>query len=407
MKILLVEDSAEKAGAIKHVLASVAELKLATITDAADGVSARRVLADEVFDLLILDIALPRRPHEVAAPDEGLLLLEEVISHPQRFRIPAHVIGITAYPDIYTRALDLFSSRLLTLIFYDHSSLEWEDRLRARALHIRNALQAVNEVQVEYRSDLAILCALDSPELTQVLRIPWGWQQAHIAHDHTIYWRGAFSASGQPGLVHAATTARMGMPAAAVLATKVIHTFRPRFLAMVGITAGIRGRVELGDIVIADPCWDWGSGKWILHGGVPRFQAAPHQLRLSGYIREKARLFSRATPALARIRDEWPGEKPPAALSLRIGPMASGASVLADGRTAETILTQHRELLAIEMEAYGAFAAGEECSEPRPDTFALKSVVDFADGVKEDRYQAYGAFVSARVLKEFAENHLF
>jgi nucleoside phosphorylase len=80
--------------------------------------------------------------------------------------------------------------------------------------------------------------------------------------------------------------------------------------------------------------------------------------------------------------------------------------VLADGRTLRRIVDQHRNLLGVEMEAYGVFAAAEEVSHPRPEVFALKSVVDFADGEKDDRYQRYASYTSARALQRFVEAFL-
>ena len=47
--------------------------------------------------------------------------------------------------------------------------------------------------------------------------------------------------------VLAAHAPQMGMTAAAILATKMIHTFSPRYLAMVGICAGIRDTCNIGD----------------------------------------------------------------------------------------------------------------------------------------------------------------
>lgn len=53
----------------------------------------------------------------------------------------------------------------------------------------------------------------------------------------------------------------MGMPAAASLAMKMIMTFRPAFVGMVGVAAGVKGRTNFGDVIAADPTWDYGSGK--------------------------------------------------------------------------------------------------------------------------------------------------
>jgi nucleoside phosphorylase len=175
---------------------------------------------------------------------------------------------------------------------------------------------------------------------------------------------------------------------------------------MTGITAGIRGRVEFGDVIVANPSWDGGSGKWIIQRDSPQFLAAPHQLPLSVTLRDKFRALSQDVALLARIKEQWPAGAPSSELRVRMGPLVSNASVLADRVSAERIQARHRELLGIEMEAYALFAAAEECSEPRPTAFALKSVVDFADGERNDQYQAYAAFTSAQVLRHFAQLYL-
>jgi nucleoside phosphorylase len=80
--------------------------------------------------------------------------------------------------------------------------------------------------------------------------------------------------------------------------------------------------------------------------------------------------------------------------------------LLADGITTERIKQQHRQLLGIEMETYGVFAAAEEATDPRPIAFSMKSVVDFADANKDDCFQKYASFTSAQALKYFVENFL-
>ena len=175
---------------------------------------------------------------------------------------------------------------------------------------------------------------------------------------------------------------------------------------MTGITAGVPGKTRLGDVIAADPSWDWGSGKWVMQGKDLKFMPAPHQLGIEPEIRSKLKLMSNDHAALSSIRNSWPANLPENELKLHIGPLASGASVLADGSITEMIKTQHRELLGIEMETYGVFAAAEECTAPRPKVFSLKSVVDFADSAKNDRFRRYAAYTSAKTMCHLVENYL-
>jgi nucleoside phosphorylase len=83
--------------------------------------------------------------------------------------------------------------------------------------------------------------------------------------------------------------------------------------------------------------------------------------------------------------------------------MASGSAVLADGEVVAEIKTQQRDLCGIEMEAYGVYAAAHAACEPRPLTFALKAVCDFADPDKDDRFQRFAAYTSARTTALLVE----
>ena len=114
--------------------------------------------------------------------------------------------------------------------------------------------------------------------------MPCGWQPLRVPQDETRYISGTITAEGKSFSVIAGAAPRMGMPASAVLASKIIAQFRPRFLAMVGICAGRHGKVGLGDVIVADPCWDWGSGKIDSVGDRPRFRPAPHPSRAGYWI---------------------------------------------------------------------------------------------------------------------------
>jgi nucleoside phosphorylase len=169
---------------------------------------------------------------------------------------------------------------------------------------------------------------------------------------------------------------------------------------MCGIMAGVRARTEIGDVIVANQCWDWGNGKWSLAGdGSARFQPAPHQLNLGSAIRERLKVLAADKALLEDPWRAWRGDKPKNIPRLRLGPVASGAAVLADKNTIDDLVAKHRELLGVDMEYYGASVAAEEAPNPRPTVLCLKAVVDFADGGKSDEYQEYGAFISAAALR--------
>jgi nucleoside phosphorylase len=175
---------------------------------------------------------------------------------------------------------------------------------------------------------------------------------------------------------------------------------------MTGIAAGIPDKVRFGDVIVADPSWDWGSGKWTLKDGELLFSADHHQLHFTPEIRRKFNLMALDKPALSRIKESWPADKPSHDLTIRVGPLGSGAAVLADGSLVEMIKHHQRKVLGVDMETYGVFAAAEEGPTPRPEAFSMKSVVDFADATKDDKFQRYAAFTSAEALRHFVETYL-
>jgi nucleoside phosphorylase len=89
-----------------------------------------------------------------------------------------------------------------------------------------------------------------------------------------------------------------------------------------------------------------------------------------------------------------------------LGAMASGASVLQSSDAVSKVLRQHKDVLAIEMEAFSIMFAAQTAPLPRPLPIVAKSVCDNGDGKKNDKFQEYAAYTSSRVFQEFALRYL-
>ena len=194
------------------------------------------------------------------------------------------------------------------------------------------------------------------------------------------------------------------MVSTSLAAANVINALHPRYIAMTGICAGIKGKAALGDVLLVDPSWDWQSGKRASSkDSDSKFAIAPHQLPVTSIVRAHMEQLRADKDALQEIVKGW-DEATPGRLSIVIGPVASGSAVLADSQAVTEVRKQHRELSGIEMKpmvstrlliffvttAYG---------------FALKSVCDFADADKDDRFQDYAAYTSAQVLRLLFERY--
>jgi nucleoside phosphorylase len=68
----------------------------------------------------------------------------------------------------------------------------------------------------------------------------------------------------------------------------------------------------------------------------------------------------------------------------------------------DEIVAHNAKVIGVEMETYGVFLAARLCSGPRPHALSVKSICDFGDLTKNDEYQRYAGYTSARFLHEFA-----
>jgi nucleoside phosphorylase len=403
INVLIVEDNEDKRDRIVNCLISTKLVGGQDISAVSTLVSAKRLLKDIQFDLLVLDISVPDSEESEPKRLGGLELLVELRER-EVFLLPRHVVGLTGYEEIIIEHADDFANEVLSVIQYRTDSEEWERKLERKLRHICRAEKGAYSGP-QYATCLGVVTALHTPELAAILELPWSWSQTDFTGDGTVYHRGIFVHEGVTHEVVAAAAPRMGMVASAILASKMIAEFRPELLCMCGILAGVSKDCNMGDVVAGDPVWDYQSGKVRSTGATSEFEASPHQLGLDARIRSQIQLLAQDHQSLDSIHRSWRGPKPSTALRLHVGPVASGASVVADASVVSQIKAQHRKLLGIEMESYGVFAAADGSSLPKPKVFALKAVCDFADERKADDFQSYAAFTSAEVLRVLMENY--
>lgn len=401
LRVLIVEDDTQKYGKIHEILRSsgVSEIDIVHKPTAFQAIEETKT---RHFDLMLLDINLPRRLGEGPRRGGGLEVLRE-LGRDDDCKRPTYVVGITAFEDLVAEFGEEFQQNLWSLIHYSENSDRWISQLRLRTEYILALNKSRNFSDgVTYGSDLAIISALDTVEFDAVKRLPCGWQPLRLSHDESRYLSGSLQQGDRTLSVIAAAAPRMGMSASAVLAAKLIHQFRPRYIAMVGICAGRRGKVQLGDVIIADPTWDWGSGKVVPDRERSKFLPAPHQLDLDAGLVSTLKDIAEDKLGLAAIKHSIAGTKPSSELAVHFGPLVSGASVMASELAFENLLDQHRGILGIEMEGYAIASAAVGSGKPRPTAMIIKGVCDFADADKNDDYQEYAANVSAKFLYEAA-----
>ena len=403
LKILIVEDEMEKRRMLIESILEVEGISLDQLTYVTDALAAKKEIAAQRFDLLILDINIPPRPDKQTEVGAGLDVMSFVRNNKNAKR-PACIIGMTAYDEGAEAAEEVFSSPLWKLVRFSYSELSWQAPLQEAVRYLISTRRPpyTNDGH-SHHVDLGIVVALEEEELGAVLALEANWEELPVENDHARYFAGNFADGKRSISVVAVAAPKMGMPAAAVTASKLIQSFRPKVLAMAGICAGVRGKVDIGDILIADPCFDWGSGKWQREkSGQLKFRPAPYPWRLDGGLRGVVKRLDNEELRKGIYREfegKHVADSPPKVI---VEAMASGASVLQAASLMDDVRDQHKNLVGVEMESYAVFTAAEYAAEPRPKCISVKSVCDFGDEDKEDGAHAYAAYTSAQFLFRFA-----
>ncbi len=403
LSILIVEDEIQKRSVICDAIGTCGRNLLFGIESVSDAHEARRALKRKKFDLLILDINIPSRIDDVVREGAGLDVIRFIRDNDAAIA-PTITLCLTAYDDAVAAAERELGFQFWKLVKFSYEERSWRQT-------VLDALQYLGKTTKPpfyndgntYHNDLCIVVALEE-ELQAILSLPGDWAQVEICHDANRYWKGQFTGSEGRLSVVVALGQIMGMPSAAVISSQLIHTFRPKYLAMAGICAGVRDKAAIGDILVADPCFDWGSGKWRERddGEGLEFRPAAYQWRLDTTLRTDMRNLANEEGLLHRIWLSFIGTRPEQAPEVLIEAMASGGSVLQAKMLMEEVQEHHKNLIGVDMELYAVFTAATYAAAPRPKCFAVKAVSDFGDGEKNDHYHKYAAHCSAQFLYQFA-----
>lgn len=406
MNILIADDNPQRYKKLEEIFQDNKSIinSFVYVTCAKD---ARISLAENTYDLLILDILLPFRVTDL--PDSHIYsmdILHELNNRSEdcELKKPTHILGITGDVSAYESNEKYFENNFWSIVHYDQTSDEWAIKISNSIHYISDCNENTNNQSLIYDYDLVVVCALEEPELSAVRSLDWNWQPAKPIDHITFVYDGSFKSGTRSFKVAAVAADRMGMVESALLVARVIDKLKPRCIAMTGICAGVNGKVDLCDVILADPVWDYQSGKWAISSDGKRvFQTDSHQISIEPSIRAYAKqaLTEEAISCLSKAYSSAPIKY---RSKFRVGPIASGSAVLADGDMIMDILQQNRKLLGVEMEIYGVYAATQK-SLLKPKMFAMKCVCDFANVGKEDDLQHYASYLSANSLRLLMERY--
>ncbi|MFN7900336.1 MAG: hypothetical protein ACK5N0_11855 [Synechococcaceae cyanobacterium] len=193
-----------------------------------------------------------------------------------------------------------------------------------------------------------------------------------------------------------------GLTSAAVTATKAICLWQPNFVVMTGICAGIRGAVELGDLIVATQCFEHTTGQRIEGDIVPAQNRIPIEIWLLDFIMA----LTDSVDLNPKLRSSFPHSLPQDLRSrIHYGSLACGPYVVKDAAYMESLKNREYSLLGLDMESYGVALAAKICStHSRPVVpLIIKGVCDFADVSKSDDWHDYCAHASCALAMAILE----
>lgn len=405
IKVLILDDSPEKIGIIKKFLKEECNIDEQFVDERQTIKEGRKVLYEKDYDLLLLDLVMPRDSESEPSADESIKFLDEIYFNSE-IHIPVHIIGFSQFDELILTHTDSFDDKLWHLITFSYSNNSWKDKLKNKICHLISVKNRFKEsIEARTKFDIGIICALETPELKEVLELPCNWKTFELDNDPNVYHEGSISTlNGNSYRLIACSINKMGMQATASVSSMMIAKFKVKYLFMTGICAGVKeGDIDFGDIVIAENLTDYGSGKMTeSSSGDFIFKPEPHQFPTDQNLISKVNNFIRNNKELIAIQTSYKGTQSTTVLKAKIGPVASGSYVVASKNLVETIAEPNRKLLAIDMEGYGLYLACHYFSQTK--ALFIKSVCDFGDVKKNDIHQAYAAYTSARFLSSFIFN---
>lgn len=399
MNILVYEDERAKSGNVTDLIEKeypFYEINVETsLKDAKDKIRKNK------YDLVIADLETPiSRSDEEVEKNSGIIFLEYIYqSEGEKFYRPDEVVVLTQYAE----DLEL----LLLVKKFPVSVLKYEERGEEWKVDLINRIYDCGR-KFENKVDIAIITAVEV-EFNAFFSRGQKWDPKEIEGDVNLYYiREYENKAGKKLKVLLTSLPKMGMVPTADITHRIINQFEPYCIIMSGICGGNKGEVKIGDIVIAEKAWDYGSGSMKPKedgSGEILFEPAPDQISADQMIIREFRKYSLDDSIVAYIQKQCDTSKFDRSIKIKIGGMATGAAVIKNEAFVDKyIATSHRKYLGIDMETYGLYYAAKNFVDRKVKYLSIKSVSDGADLNKSNEFQEYCAKLAANLTNYFIEN---
>lgn len=240
--------------------------------------------------------------------------------------------------------------------------------------------------QDHFSVDFLIITAL--PEERDAILRQLGDYSKFQADGSPTYYKSSVSAYPRDDSYEVAVTMlnQMGNVEAAHHTSQAIRDLDPACVLMVGISGGIKGEVELGDVIVANQVLYYEQVKQKPKRTDPRPQSYP----VDPILLDRAQNYTDAI-----WRDLIKAQRPDGTSNkdiprVHFAPVAVGEAVIADQRIVNQLKKIHSKIAGVEMESFGvALAVANAATRPR--FLAIRGVSDYADPGKNDDWHEYAA----------------
>jgi nucleoside phosphorylase len=381
MKILILEDEDGKFDEIQSELLQI--IPEAEIQRERNWYSYTRAICSIKFDLILLDLLVPRSEKDATVEDHHEQLVETTRDYQSKsFSTPA--IVLTRYTEksedfVY----DLNKVDINVIPFNGHG--EWKEALKLKLL----------AAQPKKKYEFVIVCALDKEiDAFEGLTDTWG----PVKTISGLVCR-EVQISAYKGVIVRAH--RMGLVATAVVATMALDRFEPRLICMSGICGGIPGESEIYDLLVTQTCHQHDAGKWSNNG----FKSEHYAIQLDVDVHNKllelcsnAGLTDSLVEGIKPGKSELPDEMEWLTCNVKADvPTSSGSVVMAEDGKTSSLTSGQRKLAGFDMEIYSVYEAARLAAN-KPAFFAAKTVVDDGGKNKGDKFHRIGCLLSAKFI---------
>ncbi|EHM5632432.1 TPA: response regulator [Citrobacter freundii] len=386
MNILVLEDEDEKYNLVENeILDFLSEAKIKRVTNWIDY---SRVLAEKKFDLILLDLLVPRSSRDSTIEDHSSTLVETTRDYSSKsFKTPAIVLTQHSLDEgSFVGDLNLVDINVIP--FNEHG--KWKEALKIKLM----------AAQPPQKFDVVIFCALEKEaEAYEGLTDTWGplktisglmCREVRIGDYNVVIVRAN----------------RMGLVASAIGSALAMERFEPRLICMSGICGGVTGETEVYDVLITQTCHQHDAGKWSNDG----FKSEHYDVQLDIDVQYKlieiasSSIVQNLFEGIETTQSEVPNNKSTLCGNVITDAItSSGSAVIAEDGKISSLGVGQRKLSGFDMEIYSVYEAARHARN-RTVFFAAKTVVDDGGSNKGDDFHRIGCLLSARFVVAAIKN---